>query len=121
VTHLLTDEHVPSVFVTTLRSKGHDVRRAIEELSEGTDDYELLSYCAENGAILLTHDKKDFAGETETTVDHDGIVIYTDANFLRDRPEEAVRTLERALDTTLPPSDGTKSSGSTSGGNDGVR
>ncbi|PSP76634.1 hypothetical protein BRC86_01190 [Halobacteriales archaeon QS_3_64_16] len=86
------------MFVTTLRSKGHDVRRAIEELGEGTDDYELLSYCVENEATLLTHDKKDFAGETETTVDHDGIVIYTDANFLRDRPEEAVRTLERAFD-----------------------
>jgi predicted nuclease of predicted toxin-antitoxin system len=96
VTHLLT-EHVPSVFVTMLRSKGHEVRRPIEELGEGTDDRELLEYCAENGATLLTHDKKDFAGETEATVDHDGTVIYTDANFLRNRPEEAVRMLERAF------------------------
>lgn len=74
MTSLVTDEHVPSVFVTTLRSKGHDVRRAIEELGEGTDDRELLGYCAENGVTLPTHDKKDFAGETEATVDHNGIV-----------------------------------------------
>jgi predicted nuclease of predicted toxin-antitoxin system len=89
---------MPSVFVTTLRSKGHDVRRAKEEFGEETDDHELLGYCAESNAVLVTHDKKDFAGATEAAHDHDGIVIYMDANFLRDRPEEAVRTLERAFD-----------------------
>lgn len=94
----VTDEHVPSVFVTTLRSKGHDVHRAKDELGEGTDDCDLLRYCAEHDAVLVTHDKKDFAGATEAAIDHEGIVIYTDANFLRDRPEEAVRTLERAVD-----------------------
>ncbi|QLH77983.1 hypothetical protein HZS55_12035 [Halosimplex rubrum] len=51
---VLTDEHVPSVFITTLRSNGHEVV-------------------------------------------HAGLVVYTDANYLRDDPEDAVRTLERVF------------------------
>lgn len=38
----LTDEHVPSVFVTTLRSHGCTVSRAKDEFEEGTLDDELL-------------------------------------------------------------------------------
>ena len=30
-------------------------------------------------------------------MNHAGIVVYTDANYLRDDPEGAVRTLERLL------------------------
>ena len=41
----------------------------------------------ENGHILVTHDKKNFARLTET-VDHAGLVVYTDANYLRDDPGE---------------------------------
>ena len=48
--------------------------------------------------LLITHDKKDFAGEYPDRVDHSGIIVYTDANFLRDDPEGAVRTVERILD-----------------------
>jgi len=48
--------------------------------------------------VLITHDEKDFSGNVAETIDHQGIVIYTDANFLRDEPETAVRTLERVLD-----------------------
>lgn len=48
--------------------------------------------------MLITHDKKDFSGNVAETIDHQGIVIYTDANFLRDEPETAVRTLEHVLD-----------------------
>ena len=35
---VLTDEHVPSVFVTTLRSNGHEVVEAREAFGEATDD-----------------------------------------------------------------------------------
>jgi predicted nuclease of predicted toxin-antitoxin system len=94
---VLTDEHVPRVFITTLRSNGYEVVEATTVFGEGTDDKRLLRYCGENGLLLVTHDKKDFAGGLGEQVDHAGIVVYTDANYLRDRPENAVRTLERVL------------------------
>jgi len=40
----LTDEHVPRVFISTLRSNGHDVRRANDVFGEGTDDERLLEF-----------------------------------------------------------------------------
>jgi predicted nuclease of predicted toxin-antitoxin system len=92
---LLTDEHVPSVLITTLRSNGHEFVKAKTAFGETTDDERLLQYCGENGRLLVTHDKKDFAGNLADAVDHAGIVIYTDANYLRDDPESAVRSLER--------------------------
>ena len=95
---LLTDEHVPRVFVTTLRSNGHDVVEAKSAVGASTTDERLLQYCAENDTVLITHDQKDFAGELAETVSHAGIVIYTDGEFLRDAPESAVRTLERVFD-----------------------
>ena len=94
---LLTDEHVPSVFITTLRSNGYEVLEAREVFGEATNDEQLLEYCGENGHLLVTHDKKDFAGGLTDTVEHAGVVVYTDANYLRDDPEGAVRTLERVL------------------------
>ena len=98
----VTDEHVPSVFVTTLRSSGHDVIEANDVLGEATDDRRLLRYCGENGHVLVTHDRTDFAGELMDTLDHTGIAVYTDTNFLRDDPESVVRTLEGVL-SQYPP------------------
>ena len=98
----VTDEHVPSVFVTTLRSSGHDVIEANDVFGEATDDQRLLRYCGENGHVLITHDRTDFTGELTDTLDHAGIAVYTDTNFLRDDPEGAVRTLERVL-SQYPP------------------
>jgi hypothetical protein len=94
---VLTDEHVPSVFITTLRSNGHEVVKAKDALGEATEDEHLLRYCGENGHILVTHDRKDFAGDLADAVEHTGIVVYTDVSYLRDDPEGAVRTLERVL------------------------
>lgn len=94
----LADEHVPRVFVTTLRSNGYEVREAKATLGAATADKRLLEYCGEHGYLLITHDKKDFAGDLREAVSHAGIVIYTDGNYLRDEPEAAVRTLERVLD-----------------------
>lgn len=93
----LADEHVPSVFITTLRSNGHRVVRAKDEFGEGTDDEEMLRYCSKKGSLLLTHDRKDFSGRIHEAVDHAGIVIYTDANYLHDNPEDAARTVERIV------------------------
>ena len=93
----LADEHVPSVFITTLRSNGHRVVRARTEFGEGTNDEEILRFSSESGSLLLTHDKKDFSGYVHETVDHAGIVIYTDPNYLQDNPEDAARTVEEVL------------------------
>ncbi|MFB6189185.1 MAG: DUF5615 family PIN-like protein [Halapricum sp.] len=92
----LTDEHVPRVFINTLRSNGYEVLKARDVFGEATDDERLLRYAGENNHILVTHDKKDFARLTET-VAHAGLVVYTDPNYLRDEPEGAVRTLERVF------------------------
>lgn len=93
----LADEHVPSVFVTTLRSNGHRVVRAKTEFGEGTNDEEILRYCSERGSLFLTHDKKDFSGHLHQTVDHTGIVIYTDPDCLQNNPEDAARTVDQVL------------------------
>lgn len=93
----LTDEHVPRVFVTALRSSGHEVLRANDEFGEGTEDQALLQFCAEAGRLLITNDKKDFAGKLAASIHHSGIIVYTDPNLPRDDPETTVRAIERVL------------------------
>jgi predicted nuclease of predicted toxin-antitoxin system len=100
---ILTDEHVPRVVITTLRSNGHKVVEANDVFGEATDDAQLLRYCSEHDYVLLTHDR-DFAGALSESIDHTGIVVYSDANFLRDCPEDAVRALERVF-RYYPPED----------------
>ncbi|MCX2818087.1 MAG: putative nuclease of putative toxin-antitoxin system [Methanobacteriota archaeon] len=90
----LTDEHVPRVFCTVLRSNGYTVVRAREAFGEETDDEKLLEHCESEDHLLVTHDKKDFASHGSDA----GVIVYTDSNFLRDEPETAVRTVERVLD-----------------------
>ena len=98
MTAICTDEHVPSVFVTTLRSNGYDVIRANDVFGEGTNDRQLLGYCGEHNRILITHDKKDFGSTIGEEVAHTGIIIYTDPIFLRRNPETAVRTVDRIFE-----------------------
>ena len=98
----LTDEHVPSVFVTTLRSNGYVVEKAIDACSEGTADEALLQYASDTGHLLITHDKKDFSGTLGSRVAHPGIVIYTDPVFLRDSPEAGVRVLDHIFELYPP-------------------
>lgn len=47
-----TDEHVPSVFVTTLRSNGYEVVIANDVFGEETDDRRLLAYGAEESHMV---------------------------------------------------------------------
>lgn len=97
-----TDEHVPSVFVTTLRSGGYEVVTANSVFGEGTDDRSLLEYCGDADHVFITHDMKDFGGRLGSAVDHAGVVIYTEPLFLRAEPDSAVRTLERAIEHYSP-------------------
>lgn len=98
----LTDEHVPRVFITALRSNGHTVTRAIDAFGEGAVDEELLLYCMEHDLILITHDRKDFGGKTGEKVTHNGIIIYTVTPYLRDYPHEVAALTERIL-SHFPP------------------
>ena len=97
-----TDEHVPSVFITTLRSSGYTVIRANDEFGEETNDRELLEYCANKDYLYITNDKKDFTRQFSEQVDHAGIIIYTDPLFLRDSPAEAVNLIDRMLEFYPP-------------------
>jgi len=97
-----TDEHVPSVFVTTVRSNGYEVVTATDVFGEGTDDRRLLEYCADKNHIFVTHDKKDFGGRLGDEITHAGIVIYTDTVPLRRSPEQVVRTLDRVFERYPP-------------------
>lgn len=98
-----TDEHVPSVFVTALRSNGYTVVRANDVFGEGTVDADLLEYTAENDHVFVTHDKKDFSRPLAEAHNHAGILIYTDPVFLRDSPTRAVRLIERIFEFYPPP------------------
>ncbi|MFC3959056.1 DUF5615 family PIN-like protein [Halovivax cerinus] len=91
-------KHVPSVFVTALRSNGYVVVTANSVFGEGTDDRRLLEYCGEAGHVFVTHDKTDVGGAVGDSVDHAGIVIYTDPVFPRADPNGAVRSIERILE-----------------------
>ena len=93
----LTDEHVPRVFISTLRSNDYSVQRAKDVLDPGTPDVHLLEYAAQHDLVLITHDKKDFGGDLGDTIEHAGLIIYTDPVFLRDAPATAVHTLDRVL------------------------
>lgn len=92
----LTDEHVPSVFITCLSSRGYEVVTARSALAAGADDQSLLEYAAERDLVLITHDRSDFA-ELAANESHAGIVIYTDRTAIANEPEATVRVLERAL------------------------
>ena len=96
------DEHVPSVFVTTLRSHGYSVVKANTIFGEGTDDEKLLSHCADEGHVFITNDKKDFSSRLAAEIDHAGIVIYTDPRFLRDHSERTVQLIEYVFEFYSP-------------------
>ena len=91
------DEHVPRVFAKTLRSSGYTTVRTKNAYGAGTTDRELLEECAAADHVLITNDKKDFSGVVGSSVDHAGLIIYTDEAWVREQPENTVRTIERVL------------------------
>lgn len=77
-----TDEYVPSVFVTALRSNGYVVETANGVLAREPTIGSSWSTAAKRH-VFVRHEKKDFSGKLADSVDHAGIVIYTDPSFLR--------------------------------------
>lgn len=90
------------MFVTALRSHGYEVETATDIFGQGTDDRRLLEHCGEERYVFVTHDKKDFGGKVGETVDHAGIIIYTEPAFIRHKPDQAVRLVERVLEHYPP-------------------
>lgn len=60
-----TDEHVPSVFVTTLRSNGYEVQKANTIFGEGTNDRQLFpdGVVRTLEGVLAHYPPEELAGE----------------------------------------------------------
>lgn len=80
-----------------LRERGHDVQQAKDRFGEDTNDGELLHWCGEHGALLVSNNAKDFE-ELHGEVDHAGLLLYYDQNLPDEDPEGVARTVEKVLE-----------------------
>jgi hypothetical protein len=74
------DQHIPSAVARGLRRRGVDVLTAQEADRCSLPDHDQLSFCAEQGRVLLTFDD-DFLGLAAGGVDHAGIVFCTASKY----------------------------------------
>lgn len=91
------DEHVNRVFERVLAERGYAVEQAKDRFGEQTDDRELLRWCADNGAVLVSNNLSHFASLSREE-DHAGIFLYADQNLPDDDPEGLARALDGVLD-----------------------
>ena len=91
---LLCDENVRDALRNALAQEGHTVSTVREELEEGYDDDEILTYASENRWVILTNDD-DFAG----AVDHTGVLFYSQQSVEPQEVVEAVRNVELVFDS----------------------
>ncbi|MFB6309270.1 MAG: DUF5615 family PIN-like protein [Haloarculaceae archaeon] len=94
---LLLDEHVGRIFERVLRERGYSVEQAKDRFGERTDDEELLRWCRDNTAVLLTNNAKDFE-PLHRTCDHAGILLYYDQTLPHADPEGLARTIDKVFD-----------------------
>lgn len=94
---ILLDEHVGRVFERVLRERGHDVEQAKDRFGEHTKDVELVEWCGEHGAVLLTNNAKDFE-RLHRESDHAGILLYREQNLPDTDPEGLARTVDEVFD-----------------------
>ena len=92
----LADEHVPSLFVSSLRSNGFEVAMAQEVYGHGTADEDLMADCADSGYIVLTHDR-DFVRLADER-DHAGALVYDSPLVLVEDPLAATEAAVRIDD-----------------------
>lgn len=95
---VLADEHVPGPFIAVLRSLGHDVVRAKDELAEGSNDERLLDHAHGVDRIVVTCDRRFAVVDGTVTDDHSG-VIYAEQTMLQTRPEDAASAVDRIVST----------------------
>lgn len=83
----LVDENLDPAIVSSLKRSGFDAEHVLEALFEGADDFQdILPYCLENRAILVTNNVRDFNAATISPDDHAGIIIVHD----KDRPARLI-------------------------------
>jgi len=75
VTEILLDEHVGRIFERVLQERGYDVTQAKDLFGEWTDDAELLRWCADHDALLLSNNARDFEA-LHHQQEHAGILLY---------------------------------------------
>lgn len=92
----LTDEHVPSVVITTLRAHGCSVVLAKEQYGERTVDRELLEAGAADDRVLLTNDRDFLVLGAET--DHAGAIVYTTQDVDPGDFVGAIQRIDRYVD-----------------------
>jgi predicted nuclease of predicted toxin-antitoxin system len=96
VSRVLLDEHVGRVFERVLRERGHEVVQAKDVFGEETNDADLVRWCGENGALLVTNNATDFE-QLHTTIDHAGLLVYRDQSRPDTDPEGLARTVDEVL------------------------
>lgn len=92
----LLDEHLGRVFERVLRERGYDVIQAKDEFGERTTDRELLHWCDENDAILITNNAKDFE-PLHHDINHAGFFLFYDQGLPNEDPEGLARTVDAVL------------------------
>lgn len=90
---ILLDEHVGRVFERVLRERGYVVEQAKDAFGEHTRDDELLTWCGDNGVVLLTNNARDFEA-LHHEIDHAGVLLY----YEQSRPDEDPEGLARVVD-----------------------
>lgn len=93
---VLLDEHVGRVFERVLAERGYDVRQAKDTFGERTSDRDLLRWCSENGAILVTNNAQDFES-LHVDYEHGGILLYRDQALPDEDPEGVARAVDEAV------------------------
>ena len=93
---ILLDEHVGRVFERVLREREYDVEQAKDRFGEQTRDEELLEWCADSAAVLVSNNAKDFE-PLHRKHDHAGILLYYDQNRPDTDPEGLARTVDEVF------------------------
>jgi hypothetical protein len=93
---ILLDEHVGRVFERLLQERGYDVVQAKDQFGEHTSDAELVEWCDDAGAILVSNNAKDFE-PLHNEYDHAGILLYYDQNLPDTDPEGLARTVDEVF------------------------
>lgn len=87
------DEHVPQAAVGALQSNGYEVVAATNAQGTDTVDIDLLTWCTDEGLVLLTNDR-DFV-ELSERIDHAGVVIYVSQDISAAEFARSVRRIDR--------------------------
>jgi hypothetical protein len=57
--------------IALLDARGHQVYRGKEELGEGTDDRDVIAAAKQMHVVVVTKNKKDYAGDARRSLDRD--------------------------------------------------